>query len=117
MQSNGTSSLQQKSEFSCQLQATDIIQPKKNSKRQPKEVQGGTRPNLPVRDREEQMPLCMGLQEPTQSHMGQETKHRGCVGNGDCEKERNRRVMEDVLNLAKQSLMDNVQTLNKHTVK
>lgn len=59
----------------------------------------------------------MGLQEPIQSHMGQETKHRGCVGNGDCEKERNRRVMKDVLNLAKQSLMDSVHTLNKHTVK
>lgn len=46
MQSNGTSSLQQKSEFGCQLQATDIIQPKKKTAkgnpRRYKEVQGLT---------------------------------------------------------------------------
>lgn len=51
-----------------------------------------------------------------ESH-GKETKRRGCAENGDYEKERNGRVMKDVLNLAKQSLMDNVHTVIKHSLK
>jgi len=74
MQSNGTSSLQQKAEFGCHIlmnlrSATSHWHYTAKTTQQ-NATQGGTRPNLPGRDREEQMLLCMGLQDPTQSHMG-----------------------------------------------